>query len=283
MDCPTRQGKTLDHCYTTIEGAYRATPRAPLGNSHHALLVLIPVYKQKLKTVRTVSRSVRRWSQDAIENLQGCLDCTDWDIFKYSCSSLDEYTDTVTSYISFCENVCVPLRKVRKFGNDKPWFSGAVKAKIAAKNEAFKAGDRAKYSLAKSGVQREIRRAKARYRNKIEAQLTTNNTREVWRGLQCVTRYKLKEVAPSEVSPDLPDQLNNFYCRFDDKNPDPGYRPSLPDDPVLLTPPFTVQVHEVKRLFMKQNTKKASGPDGVSAYALRSCAVQLAPGIYRDL
>ena len=30
------------------------------------------------------------------------------------------------------------------------------------------------------GVRREIRRAEARYGTKIKAQLTTNNTREVW-------------------------------------------------------------------------------------------------------
>ncbi len=161
--CPTRQDKTLDHCYTTIEGAYRATPRAPLGDSDHALVVLTPMYKQKLKSVRPVNRSVKMWSQDAIVNLQGCLDCTAWDIFKSSCSSLDEYTDTVACYISFCEEVCVPIRKIKKFGNDKPWFSKSVKAKSVAKNEAFRAGGVAKYRLAKSGVWREVRRAKAQY------------------------------------------------------------------------------------------------------------------------
>ena len=112
----------------------------------------------------------------------------------------------------------------------------------------------------------ELRRA--RYRTKIEAQLTTNNTRNVWQGLQQVTRFKQRAAAPSEVIPGLPDQLNSFYCRFDDKNPDPGYRPPLPEDPLLLTPPFTIQVHEIKRMFMRQNTRKASGPDGVSTYML---------------
>ena len=47
----TRQDKTLDHCYTTIEGACRAAPRASLGNSDHDLLVLTSTYKQKLKTM----------------------------------------------------------------------------------------------------------------------------------------------------------------------------------------------------------------------------------------
>ena len=83
------------------------------------------------------------------------------------------------SYIGFCEEVCVPTVKSVRFGNDKPWFCKTVKDNIAAKNEAFRAGDVTRYKQAKAGVRREIRKAKAKYRAKIEAQLTTNNTRVV--------------------------------------------------------------------------------------------------------
>ena len=95
------------------------------------------------------------------------------------------------------------FRKFKSFGNDKPRFSRAVKVKIAAKNEAYRTGDVAKYRQAKLGVRREIRRSKTRYRTRIEAQLSTNNTREVWRGLQWVARFKQTAAAPSEVSPGL--------------------------------------------------------------------------------
>ena len=42
------------------------------------------------------------WPPDAVETLKGCLDSTLWDSFESACSSLDEYTSTVTSYIQFC-------------------------------------------------------------------------------------------------------------------------------------------------------------------------------------
>ncbi|KAK3562612.1 hypothetical protein QTP86_002148, partial [Hemibagrus guttatus] len=38
IKCPTREGNVLDHCYTTISGAYRAVPRAALGQSDHIML-----------------------------------------------------------------------------------------------------------------------------------------------------------------------------------------------------------------------------------------------------
>ncbi|XP_070183447.1 uncharacterized protein [Littorina saxatilis] len=269
--------KTLDHCYTTIKQAYHATPRAPLGNSDHAMILLTPTYKQKLKAVRPITKTVKKWSKEASETLKGCMDCTDWGVFKEASSSLDEYAEVVTSYVSFCEDMCIPSKTVRVYGNDKPWFSKSVKAKLDAKNRAFESGDEDLYKLAKSDVKKEIRKAKAVYRDKIQDQFASNKPREVWQGLQQVTQYKKKPAASDDHDPTLPDKLNSFYCRFDEKNPNPGYRPSLPDDPLLLIPPFTVQEAEVKKLFKQQNVRKASGPDGVSTAALKCCSDQLAP------
>lgn len=172
--------------------------------------------------------------------------------------------------------------KLRIYGNDKPWFSKTVKAKLDATNRAFESGDKDQYRLAKSDLGNEIRRAKSVYRDKIEEQFASNNSRDVWQGLQKVTQYKQKAGVADNHDPTLPDKLNSFYCRFEEKNPNPGYRPTLPDDPSLLTPPFTIQEEDVRKLFKKQNVRKASGPDGVSTSALRSCADQLAP-VFTDI
>ncbi|XP_076591137.1 tRNA-splicing endonuclease subunit Sen34 isoform X2 [Chaetodon auriga] len=71
---------------------------------------LIPAYRQKLKLCRPVVRTSRKWTSEAVEDLQACLDSTDWDVFRTATNSLDEYTEAVTSYISFCEDCCVPSR-----------------------------------------------------------------------------------------------------------------------------------------------------------------------------
>ncbi len=34
----------------------------------------------------------------------GCLECTDWELFKSVCTDLDDLTETVTNYIVFCED-----------------------------------------------------------------------------------------------------------------------------------------------------------------------------------
>ncbi|KAG7501340.1 RNA-directed DNA polymerase from transposon BS [Solea senegalensis] len=108
IKCPTREENILDHCYTTVRDAYHAVPRAALGLSDHVMVHLIPAYRQKLKLCKPVVRTSKKWTSEAVEDLQACLDSTDWDVFRTATNSLDEYTEAVTSYISFCEDCCIP-------------------------------------------------------------------------------------------------------------------------------------------------------------------------------
>jgi len=272
---PTRKDATLDHCYSTISGAYRAIRRPPLGRSDHAMLYLLPSYRQRLKSAKPQVKTVRRWNQESIQRLQGCLDCTDWEALTGPCADVHEQADVITSYVSFCEDVCIPTRQVKCWANDKPWFNNSLKAKLKAKDDAHQAGDDAEFKRAKYELQREIRKAKWEYRQKLEAQFQSGNSRAVWHGLQTVTDYK-KRSSPADADPTLPDKLNEFYGRFDRDNTTP-VTVSFPDPASPLPPPFVVSEQEVRMLLRKQNSRKAAGPDGVSAPTLRHCADQLSP------
>ena len=124
--CPTRDTNTLDHCYTVLKDSYHSVPCAALGLSDHCVVHLIPTYKQKLKSAKPVVKMVRGWTDDAKVELQACFDCTDWSVFEAAASDLHELTDTVTSYISFCEDMCVPTKTFCTYNNNKPWFFGKV-------------------------------------------------------------------------------------------------------------------------------------------------------------
>ncbi len=110
----------LLHC---LKDAYHSVPRAALGLSDHCLVHLLPAYRQKLKSSKPILRTVKRWTAEAEQDLQACFELTDWSVFEAAATDLDELTDTVTSYISFCEDMCVPTRTYLTFNNDKPWFS----------------------------------------------------------------------------------------------------------------------------------------------------------------
>jgi len=81
VDCKTRANKTLDLPYANVKEAYSSTALPPLGRSDHNLVYLRPLYKPAVQRQPVVTRTVRGWSQDADETLQGCFDMTDWDVF----------------------------------------------------------------------------------------------------------------------------------------------------------------------------------------------------------
>ena len=95
---------------------YRSIAKPPIGDGHHNTVHIVPIYKSLLKHAKCFEKHVKVWNEDIIARLQGCFDCTDWDVFRNSCSSLDELTDVVTSYVSFCVDT---VQKCKVFPNSK--------------------------------------------------------------------------------------------------------------------------------------------------------------------
>ena len=108
VTCPPRQGKVLNQCDGTISGAYKSYVMAPLGLSDHSNVHLVPTYQSTLTRGNIKLRVVLVWTEDSTLELKDCFECTEWDLLKDSCSDLDDLTDTVSSYISFCENMLIP-------------------------------------------------------------------------------------------------------------------------------------------------------------------------------
>ena len=89
VTCATRKDAILDHCYTTIKGAYRSLKRAPLGESDHNMVHLVPAYRQQLKRQKPIKRTLPQWTKPAIERLRGCFACTDWNMFLEAEDNID--------------------------------------------------------------------------------------------------------------------------------------------------------------------------------------------------
>ena len=138
----------MDRCYSTISEA-NAVPLALLAFSDHSTIFLLPCYRSRLKSGKPTVRTIRRWNAVSGEAVRGCLECTDWQDSGDPRQNIHEYTVVVTSYIHFCEALCVPSRRVKVFANNKPWFSPGLRAKL----KAFKTGDRASYKKTKYDVQ----------------------------------------------------------------------------------------------------------------------------------
>ncbi|KAK0146755.1 hypothetical protein N1851_013962 [Merluccius polli] len=194
-------------------------------------------------------KTVNTWTAQV--SLQGCLEATDWNIFREATDNIHDYTETVSDYISWCTSVCV-------FPNQKPWFNGDIKQNIRKRREALKSGDQGEYKTARYELERSITAAKRAHSQKLESLYLNNNTGSMWQGIQAATNYWTTTTTPDTRDATLPDSLNNFYARFDRLNTDtPSKAPCDSMDTAFqvthaqvlrpLKQPLTIQGTEVER------------------------------------
>ncbi len=281
VTCATRNSNILDYCYTTINNAYHSVPRAALGLSDHCLIHLIPTYRQKLKSAKPVLRTVKRWTNETEKDIKACFYLTDWSVFEAAANDLDKLTETVTSCISCCEDMCIPIRTHLIYNNEKTWFTAKLRQLRQAKEDAYRKGDKVLYKQAKCTLEKEIRVSKSNHSDKIMIQFSSSDSASVWKNLKEITNYKTP--SPSTVeNQQQTDNLNKFYCRFE-KTPSTrsghlSTQPLTPPaNPLSPTPAIQISEDKVCQVFWKQNRKKAPGPEGVTPACLKSCADQLDP------
>ncbi len=128
-------------------------------------------------------------------------------------TDLDELTETVISYISFCKDMCIPSRIHLTYNNDKPWFTTKLRQLCQAKEDAYRNGDIVLYKQAKYTLEKEIRVAKRNYSGKLRNKFSFSDSAYVWRVLKDFTKYKTPSSSTLE-NQQLADDCNDFYCRF---------------------------------------------------------------------
>ena len=81
---------------------------------------------QKLKQEAPVTRSIKKWSDEADAKLQDCFAITGRNMFRDSSDGIEEYTTSVTGFINKCIEDIVPTVTVRTYPNQKPWVTGSI-------------------------------------------------------------------------------------------------------------------------------------------------------------
>jgi len=143
------------------------------------LVHLIPTDRQKFKSAKPVLRTVKRWTNEAEQDLKACFDLTDWSVFKAAANDLAKLTEIVTSYISFFEDMCIPTRTRLTHSNDKSWFTAKLRQLRQAKEDAYRKGGIVLYKQAKYTLEKEIRVAKMNYSGKLRNTLSSSDSASV--------------------------------------------------------------------------------------------------------
>ena len=121
--------------------------RPPLKSSDHEMLYMQPVYKKHLQSSKPKTTEVQVYTTESLEDLGKRFELTDWDIFTEICADLDELTETVTSYIPFCEDMLVPTKTIKSYLNNTPWMSANLKKLVAVKHHALSEYSENKYDI----------------------------------------------------------------------------------------------------------------------------------------
>ena len=272
IKCDTRKNRTLDKCYGNVKHAYTAIAKPPLSNSDHNTVHLIPTYKTALKSSKPLVKSINAWTDDSIETLKGCFLCTDWDTFSGE-PNLDNATEVTTDYIKFCVDTVIPKRTIKVYPNNKPYITKEVKDCINRKKQAFKTNDHLQLKTVQKELNQRLKEAREHHRQAIEENLQAMNSKKLWDSMKTATNMK-----PTKKSLHVVDELakanelNGFYKRFD--NYDFSAECGMVLDGIATDDVDRLEIDpkSVNKVLKQINVNKATGPDGISAFLLKTCA-----------
>jgi hypothetical protein len=209
--------------------------------------------------------TVQQWNTEGLDLLQASFDCTDWEVFITACDSIDELTETVSDYVSFCVQLTIPSKEVKVYPNNKPWITTEIKSIINKKKEAFGKQDNEQLRYLKKELSKAIEEQKKVYRQKIESYFTVNNMKGVWNGMRLMSGYSngsSKSCPLPKASVEYANELNKFYNRFDCHDFSIRTLELLNNLANSDTEPFLcVSEEEVRKESGRLNPSKAAGPD----------------------
>ena len=280
VTCPTRRDKTLDLCYGSVKEAYKSLPLPSLGHGDHNCVYLMPTYRTVLKREKVSTKDIKDWTEESVQCLKACFDCTNWDMFiEASGEDLDQLVDVICSYVTFCRDMIIPCKRVKMYSNNKPWVTKSVKASIQAKKYAFKHGTASDLHTATKDLKIEILRAKKDYKTILENKMAANNLGSAWSSMKSIAGISNSKTISTVIlknfdsDPDLANVLNRFFSRFDTHDFSTEIqelRHNLADQNH-----FAIDEGNVEKALSSINANKSCGPDNICGRLLKFCSKEL--------
>ncbi len=127
---------------------------------------------------------------------------------------IEAYSDTVTCFIRKCIDDVRPTKTICIYLSQKPWINSDVRSALSERTSAFKSGKTDNRKQVSYDLRKSIKATKRQYKNKVEEQFNTNNTRSMWQGINNITGFKGNKPATVNIAASLPNELNTFNARF---------------------------------------------------------------------
>lgn len=114
-------------------------------------------------------KQVHLWTERSKEQLRDCFEQTDWQLFFNANDNVHDITESITSYVNFCESNCVETKTVSIYPNNKNWLTKDLKVCLNERKVAFRTGDKELVREKNRELRGKIKSAKLEYKNKIES------------------------------------------------------------------------------------------------------------------
>lgn len=225
-------------------------------------------------------KQVHLWTERSKEQLRDCFEQTDWQLFFNANDNVHDITESITSYVNFCESNCVETKTVRIYQNNKNWFTKDLKVCLNERKVAFTTGDKELVREKNRELRGKIKSAKLEYKNKIESKFFKGNVKQAWEGLNVMMGRKGKKTNPTQFhNASFADELNVFFGRFDTGECSTEVDRICSDIPLYEN--ITLEEHEIAYCLSRTKLNKAPGPDGLNG-RVKDCVYQLT-GVFTQL
>nr|CAH8865766.1 unnamed protein product [Trichobilharzia regenti] len=257
---PTRLDKTLDLVFINDEEIYEVRRRAPIMNSDHCIIRILPkIYSRShFNIFSNLSKKTQQrcYSQENMLKLRCMLNDTNWELFNEH--KLDDTISNLTDYLKFCLDICCPKQII--FKRMDRFSSPHLKKLRREKEKLYKTKNKSGLKKINTQIKSEIKRLNNIYNQTILSCKTSENIWKLFREITGCGKH------------------NNFASSIDVNTLNRSFiRPPNVLSAFNLTNNTTSDFHrfntsDVLKCLKSLKPSQSLGPDGIPAIVLKKCA-----------
>lgn len=292
----------LDLLLTTCPDNYQVSVGAPLGSSDHCLVRS----KVSITTYCRPSGMRRVWHYKSADwdGLREFYASYPWKRICFSSDDPSYCADTIADTILQGMECFIPSSTVRIGGRSQPWYDASCARASSEKQESYRAWVAArtakdpnitdlkkKFNAASRSCKTLMARARDDHIRSIGERLLSlpSGSRAFWALAKAAEGNFCRSSIPTLCKPDgtlahSAKEKADLLCSLFASNStldDGGLSPPTISQCDSMMPDVRFTQREVRRALISLDVKKSSGPDGIPAIVLKTCAPELTPVLTR--
>ena len=244
-----------------------------------------PKCNKSVDTGKLIYVTVRCMGPNEKETFAKALSAIKWEALSRleTCEEQYAYYQTIIDKLM---QMCFPTKMVSRHTSDKPWITDRFRSLVRKRQRAHMSGDIIQARVLRNKVNHTASKLRHDFYQTHIASLTTAGSHDWWKHMKTIMGLKtsgnscMQGVANKIANGDygiLADKMNDFLISVSDK------LPRLKKDNTIFTvndelpDQYVIPVMKTFEALCNVKVRKATGPDNIPAWLLKSHAEVLAP------